>query len=154
MLIISVVGARPNFMKMAPVIDALKEFQIENKLVHTGQHYDWNMSKSFLKDLGLPEPDKYLKIGSGNYGDQTGRIIIEFEKYCLETCPPDLVIVAGDVNSTLGCSLVASKLGIKIAHIESGLRSFDRSMPEEINRLITDQISIYFLSLKKAEKLI
>ena len=140
MLVISVVGARPNFMKMAPVISALREGGIHSYLVHTGQHYDKNMSQVFFDELKLPVPDKFLGVGSGSHAEQTAKVLIEFEKICLDE-KPDLVIVAGDVNSTLACALVASKLNIPVAHIESGLRSFDRAMPEEINRVLTDRIS-------------
>jgi UDP-N-acetylglucosamine 2-epimerase (non-hydrolysing) len=142
--IISVVGARPNFMKIAPVHrEFLKHRDVVNHLIcHTGQHYDEKMSEIFFKDLELPEPDFYLGAGSGSHAEQTARIMIEFEKIVLQE-NPDLVIVAGDVNSTIACSLVAVKLGIKVAHIEAGLRSFDRTMPEEINRILTDSISDY-----------
>lgn len=142
--IISVVGARPNFMKVAPIH---REFQLYKELVehlicHTGQHYDYEMSKIFFDDLGLPQPNFYLGVGSGSHGEQTGRIMIEFEKICYQT-NPDLVIVVGDVNSTIAATLTATKLGIKTAHIEAGLRSFDRRMPEEINRIATDSICDY-----------
>ena len=143
MKIINVVGARPNFMKIAPL---MKEFrkreEIEAKLVHTGQHYDKNMSDSFFKDLEIPSPDYNLGVGSGSHAEQTAKIMIEFEKVCLKE-KPDLVLVVGDVNSTIACALVAVKLGIKVAHVEAGLRSFDRTMPEEINRMLTDKISDY-----------
>lgn len=140
--IISVVGARPNFMKVAPLH---KEFQkhknkVQHIICHTGQHYDENMSKIFFEDLELPKPNFYLGIGGGSHAEQTGKIMIEFEKILLQE-KPDLVIVVGDVNSTIACSLTASKLHINTAHVEAGLRSFDRRMPEEINRLLTDQIS-------------
>lgn len=142
--VISVVGARPNFMKIAPLHRAFLEYkgEVEHLICHTGQHYDERMSEIFFKDLGLPEPDFYLAAGSGTHAEQTAKIMIAFEKTLLKE-KPDLVIVAGDVNSTIACSLVAVKLGIKIAHIEAGLRSFDRTMPEEINRLLTDAISDY-----------
>lgn len=142
--IISVVGARPNFMKIAPIHRAfLKHRGIVNHLIcHTGQHYDERMSKIFFTDLKLPEPDFYLGAGSGSHAEQTARIMIEFEKIVISE-KPDLVIVPGDVNSTIACSLVAVKLGVKVAHIEAGLRSFDRTMPEEINRILTDSISDY-----------
>jgi len=140
MSIISVVGARPNFMKMGPVVEALDNENIPNILVHTGQHYDKNMSQVFFDELKLPVPAKFLGVGSGSHAEQTAKVLIEFEKICIDE-KPDLVIVAGDVNSTLACALVASKLNIPVAHIESGLRSFDRTMPEEINRVLTDRIS-------------
>ncbi len=140
---ISVVGARPNFMKVAPLH---REFSrtnsVHHMIVHTGQHYDQNMSKVFFEDLELPEPDVYLGVGSGTHAEQTARIMIEFEKVLVKE-QPDLVIVVGDVNSTVACSLTASKLSIPIAHVEAGLRSFDRSMPEEINRIVTDALSDY-----------
>ena len=142
--IISVVGARPNFMKIAPIHrEFLKHKDVVNHLVcHTGQHYDEKMSEVFFRDLELPEPDFYLGAGSGSHAEQTAKIMIEFEKVVLAE-KPDLVIVVGDVNSTIACSLVAVKLGIKVAHVEAGLRSFDRTMPEEINRILTDSISDY-----------
>ncbi len=141
MKIINVVGARPNFMKIAPiqrVMDATEG--IEPFLVHTGQHYDERMSKFFFDDLQLPQPDVYLNIGSASHAVQTARIMIEFEQVLLKE-KPDAVLVVGDVNSTAACSIVASKMGIKIIHVEAGLRSNDRRMPEEINRILTDSIS-------------
>jgi len=149
--IVSVVGARPNFMKIAPIIEQLKiknknlKAELKHVLVHTGQHYDEEMSKSFFEDLNLPKPDINLGVGSASHAVQTAKIMIEFEKVCLRE-RPDLIIVVGDVNSTIACALVASKLGIKIAHIEAGLRSFDRAMPEEINRVLTDAISDYLFT--------
>jgi UDP-N-acetylglucosamine 2-epimerase (non-hydrolysing) len=141
--IISVVGARPNFMKVAPLHkEFCKSPAIDHRIVHTGQHYDANMSKIFFEDLGLPQPDIYLGIGSGSHAVQTARIMIEFEQVIIRE-KPDLVIVVGDVNSTAACSFVCSKLGVKVAHVEAGLRSFDRTMPEEINRLVTDAIADY-----------
>jgi len=137
-----VAGARPNFMKIAPLwhrFGELKE-QFEVDVVHTGQHYDYVMSEVFLKNLGLKEPDFYLGVGSGTHGYQTGRILIEMEKLLLAR-PADLVIVVGDVNSTIAAALASVKLGIPVAHIEAGLRSFDKGMPEEINRILTDRIS-------------
>jgi len=153
MKIISVVGTRPNIVKIASLV---KEFSkhpdITNILVHTGQHYDEKMSDSFFRELEIPEPDINLGIGSGSHAEQTGRIMIEFEKVLLNE-KPDLVLVVGDVNSTLACALTSVKLGIKVAHIEAGLRSFDREMPEEINRILTDQVSDYlFTTEKDAEK--
>ena len=151
--IMNVVGARPNFMKIAPIVNELhKQRGIEQALVHTGQHYDEKMSKLFFRELGLPQPNVYLGVGSANHGEQTGKIMIEFEKALLEY-QPDLVIVVGDVNSTMACGLVAVKQGVKLAHVEAGLRSFDRTMPEEINRILTDQISDFlFITEKSAEK--
>lgn len=139
-----VVGARPNFMKVAPVYKALKKLAPEYsvKICHTGQHYDQKMSDVFFRDLQMPEPDFYLGVGSGSHAVQTANIMVEFEKICLDE-NPDLVLVAGDVNSTIACGLVASKLHIQVGHIEAGLRSFDRTMPEEINRILTDSISDY-----------
>jgi UDP-N-acetylglucosamine 2-epimerase (non-hydrolysing) len=137
--VINVVGARPNFMKMAPIIEAmnLRPERIRHLLVHTGQHYDERMSRSFFADLGMPRPDIDLEVGSGSHAEQTARVMVEFEKVCIREAP-DLVIVVGDVNSTLACTITAKKLGIKVAHVEAGLRSRDMTMPEEINRLCTD----------------
>lgn len=142
--IISVVGARPNFMKVAPLHRAFLKYQdqVQHLICHTGQHYDLNMSKVFFEELELPKPNFYLGVGSGSHAEQTAKIMIEFEKVLLKE-KPNLIIVVGDVNSTVACSLVAVKLGIKVAHVEAGLRSFDRTMPEEINRLLTDAISDY-----------
>lgn len=137
--VINVVGARPNFMKMAPLIEAMNRYpeRIDHLLVHTGQHYDQAMSQSFFADLGIPKPDLDLGVGSGSHAEQTARIMVEFEQVCLRE-QPDLVIVVGDVNSTMACTITAKKLGIRVAHVEAGLRSRDMSMPEEINRLCTD----------------
>ena len=142
--VISVVGARPNFMKVAPIHRAMQKYsdKVEHIIVHTGQHYDYQMSDAFLKELELPEPKYFLGIGSASHAVQTAKIMMEFEKVCLEV-KPDLVLVVGDVNSTIACSLAAVKLGIKVGHIEGGLRSFDRTMPEEINRIATDSICNY-----------
>ena len=141
--IISVVGARPNFMKVAPVHNALKQYpDIRHLICHTGQHYDEKMSKVFFEDLELPQPEFYLGVGSGTHAEQTARVMVEFEKV-IDREHPDLVIVVGDVNSTIACSLVAAKALVPIAHVEAGLRSFDRTMPEEINRLLTDALSEY-----------
>jgi UDP-N-acetylglucosamine 2-epimerase (non-hydrolysing) len=136
--ILLVAAARPNFMKVAPVwraLDATGKFDLT--LVHTGQHYDDNMSKVFFDDLGLPRPDAHLGIGSGTHAEQTARVMLAFEPVLVET-DPDLVIVVGDVNSTLACTIVAAKRDVPVAHVEAGLRSFDRTMPEEINRMVTD----------------
>jgi UDP-N-acetylglucosamine 2-epimerase (non-hydrolysing) len=136
-----IVGARPNFMKVAPVLSALKVYpHVEQVLVHTGQHYDPNMSDVFFQQLGIPAPDVNLAVGSGSHAKQTAEIMTRFEPVVVEA-NPDLVLVYGDVNSTVATALVCAKLGIRVAHVEAGLRSFDRSMPEEINRLMTDQLA-------------
>ena len=139
--LICVAGARPNFMKVAPVIAALKERdRFDVVLVHTGQHYDPDLNDRFFDDLGIPQPDYRLEVGSGSHAVQTGTVMIRFEPV-LDEVKPAAVIVVGDVNSTLACALVAAKKGVPVAHVESGLRSYDREMPEEINRVITDSIS-------------
>lgn len=145
--VVNVVGARPNFIKMAPIIRemAKRAPEFEQLLVHTGQHYDEVMSGSFFSGLGIPAPDVNLNIGSDTHAAQTARIMLEFEPVLLAH-KPDWLVVVGDVNSTIACTLVASKLGVKVAHVESGLRSFDRSMPEEINRVLTDRISDLLLT--------
>jgi len=141
MKIINIVGARPNFMKIAPLMAAYqKSKQIEPVLVHTGQHYDEKMSDLFFSQLDIPEPDINLEVGSASHAVQTAEIMKAFEPVVLEH-KPDVVLLVGDVNSTIACGLVAVKLGVKLVHIEAGLRSFDRSMPEEINRVLTDSIS-------------
>ena len=141
MQILHVVGARPNFMKVAPVHRALaSRAGVKQMLVHTGQHYDVNMSDVFFQQLSIPMPDVNLGVGSGSHGKQTAEIMIGFEALVQER-RPDLVLVYGDVNSTAAAALVCAKLGIRIGHVEAGLRSFDRTMPEEINRLVTDQLS-------------
>lgn len=145
-----VAGARPNFMKIAPLMNAIKKHNKINNtivpvLIHTGQHYDRSLSQIFFDELGIPEPDINLGVGSGSHAEQTGKIMIAFEKVLIDQ-RPDLVIVAGDVNSTIACALVAAKLNIPIAHVEAGLRSFDRTMPEEINRLLTDRISDFLFT--------
>jgi UDP-N-acetylglucosamine 2-epimerase (non-hydrolysing) len=151
MKILHVAGARPNFMKVAPVLRALDERRVQNILVHTGQHYDRGLSEAFFADLGLPEPDVHLEVGSGTHAEQTARIMERIEPVLIDR-QPDLVVVVGDVNSTIAASLVAVKLGIPVAHVESGLRSFDRTMPEEINRILTDQIStLLFTTSPEAE---
>ncbi|MHC4730832.1 MAG: UDP-N-acetyl glucosamine 2-epimerase, partial [Planctomycetota bacterium] len=132
-------------MKMAPLVRALRERGIAQRLLHTGQHYDDNMSKVFFEDLRMPQPDIYLGVGSGSHAEQTARIMVEFERVCLRE-KPDLVVVVGDVNSTLACSVVASKLWIPVAHVEAGLRSFDWRMPEEINRVVTDRLAEILLT--------
>jgi len=139
--ILLVVGARPNFMKMAPLYFEMVKVETLNPLiVHTGQHYDYVMSQAFFEDLELPEPHHFLGTGSGSHAEQTARIMVEFEKVVLAE-KPDLVVVFGDVNSTVACSLTAKKLWVPVAHVEAGLRSFDETMPEEINRRVTDAIS-------------
>lgn len=140
MRIANVVGARPNFMKMAPVIEEMRRRRIPHELIHTGQHYDANVSEVFFEELGMPAPDVYLGVGSDRQARQTARIMMALEDVWLER-RPDLVVVAGDVNSTMAAALVAAKLLIPVAHVEAGLRSFDRSMPEEINRIVTDRLS-------------
>lgn len=135
-----IVAARPNFMKVAPLYHALKkEDWAEPVLVHTGQHYDANMSQSFLDDLNLPEPDIHLHVGSGSHAEQTAGVMLAYEKVCLESAP-DYIVVVGDVNSTMAVAITAKKLHLSVAHLEAGLRSGDRAMPEEINRIITDAI--------------
>jgi len=141
MHILHVIGARPNFMKVAPVMEALSAYAaVHQTLVHTGQHYDVNMSDVFFQQLGLPEPDANLGVGSGSHAEQTAQVMLRFEDVVL-TQQPDLVLVYGDVNSTLAASLVCAKLGIRVGHVEAGLRAFDRTMPEEINRVLTDQLA-------------
>lgn len=137
-----IAAARPNFMKVAPLYHALRAESswCVPRLVHTGQHYDGNMSDAFFKDLGLPEPDVHLGVGSGSHAEQTAGVMVSYEKVCIQN-PPDWVVVVGDVNSTLACTLAAAKLGIRVAHLEAGLRSRDRRMPEEINRLATDALA-------------
>jgi UDP-N-acetylglucosamine 2-epimerase (non-hydrolysing) len=139
--VINVVGARPNFVKISPIMAAYSQYStIEPILVHTGQHYDWKMSDSFFCLLDIPKPDINLEVGSASHAVQTAEIIKAFEPVILEH-KPDAILVVGDVNSTVACSLVAAKLGVKIIHVEAGLRSFDRTMPEEINRVLTDAVS-------------
>lgn len=150
-----VAGARPNFMKIAPIVRALKAksnpqiSRIEHKIVHTGQHYDYAMSQAFFDGLKIPKPNYFLEAGSGSHAVQTAKIMVAFEKVCCAE-KPDVVIVVGDVNSTLACSIVAKKLLIKVAHVEAGLRSFDLTMPEEINRMVTDAITDYFFVTEKS----
>jgi UDP-N-acetylglucosamine 2-epimerase (non-hydrolysing) len=137
----SVVGARPNFMKIAPITAELRRRKkARHLLVHTGQHYDFNMSESFFRDLGIPAPDLFLEAGSGSHAEQTAKVMAALEKVLIRD-RPDLVIVVGDVNSTMAAAITAAKLGIRVAHVEAGLRSFDRTMPEEINRTVTDVLS-------------
>jgi len=148
--ILCVAGARPNFMKIAPVMAALAEAGIAAQLLHTGQHYDAAMSDSFFADLGIPRPDHHLEVGSASHAVQTAEVMKRFEPV-LESVQPQAVLVVGDVNSTLACALVAAKRGVKVIHVEAGLRSYDRGMPEEINRVLTDQISdLLFITEKSA----
>src|SRR6476646_629258 len=141
MKVLHVVGARPNFMKIAPIVEEMKkERDLMGVLVHTGQHYDDGMSDVFFRDLGIPVPDIHLGVGSGSHAEQTARVMVEFEKVCLER-KPGLIVVVGDVNSTMACTIVAAKLVIPVAHVEAGLRSLDRTMPEEINRIVTDSLA-------------
>lgn len=145
-----IAGARPNFMKIAPMIAAIETQKRSGKnigyrLVHTGQHYDKNMSGSFFEELGIPKPDVNLECGGGTQAEQAAKIMVEFEKDLMAN-PVDLVLVVGDVTSTMACSIVAKKLNVKVAHVEAGIRSFDLAMPEEINRMVTDSITDYFFT--------
>jgi len=153
MKLLLVAGARPNFMKVAPIIQAIErhnavarqERPIQYCLVHTGQHYDENMSRVFFRQLGIPKPNINLEVGSGSHAVQTANVMRKFEPVCQEE-RPDWVVVVGDVNSTLACTLVASKLGVKVAHVEAGLRSYDRTMPEEVNWIVTDALADLLLT--------
>lgn len=150
MKLILIAGARPNFMKIAPLIQAIKKAQSEGKdisyrLVHTGQHFDKNMSETFFEELNIPAPDVNLSIGGGSQAEQTAGIMIAFEKELINN-PTDLVVVVGDVTSTMACSIVAKKLNTKVAHIEAGIRSWDLTMPEEINRIVTDSLADYYFT--------
>jgi UDP-N-acetylglucosamine 2-epimerase (non-hydrolysing) len=165
MKILLVAGARPNFMKIAPLVHeiklrskervawrkklGLKSHELKYKIVHTGQHYDYEMSKVFFDELDIPAPDYFLGAGSGSHAEQTAKIMTVFERVCLQE-KPDAAVVVGDVNSTLACSVTAKKLNIKVAHVEAGLRSFDMTMPEEINRIVTDSISDYLFVSEKS----
>ena len=150
MKIVVVAGARPNFMKVAPLVRAMHRHpELEVCLVHTGQHYDFELSKIFFDELDIPRPAYELGVGSASHATQTAEIMKRFEPVCL-TEQPDLVVVVGDVNSTLACTLVAVKLGIRVAHVEAGLRSFDRSMPEEINRIVTDAVADYLFTTEES----
>jgi UDP-N-acetylglucosamine 2-epimerase (non-hydrolysing) len=146
-----IAGARPNFMKVAPIMRELKKYsgRFEYRLVHTGQHYDQDMSDVFFKELGIPRPDFHLEVGSGSHAEQTANVMVRYEKVCREDVP-DLVMVVGDVNSTLACAVVAKKLSTQVAHVEAGLRSGDRTMPEEINRIVTDSISDHFFVTERS----
>src|SRR5712671_3774550 len=145
--VMNVAGARPNFMKIAPIVAAMKRraSQFQPLVVHTGQHYDEAMSEAFFRDLDLPRPDVYLGVGSGTHAAQTAAVMQAFEPVVIKE-KPDWVVVVGDVNSTLACAIVCAKLHVKVAHVEAGLRSRDRSMPEEINRVLTDQIADLLLT--------
>jgi UDP-N-acetylglucosamine 2-epimerase (non-hydrolysing) len=150
MKIINIVGARPNFVKIAPLMDAYRAHpNIEAMLVHTGQHYDNTMSDLFFRQLGIPQPDLNLGVGSASHAVQTAEIMKAFEPVVVEH-KPDLVLVVGDVNSTIACGLVAVKLGVRLAHVEAGLRSFDRTMPEEVNRVLTDSISHFLFCTEQS----
>jgi UDP-N-acetylglucosamine 2-epimerase (non-hydrolysing) len=147
--VVCVVGARPNFMKIAPIMVAFRAKSIAAKLVHTGQHYDPAMSDSFFEQLGIPRPDVNLEVGSASHAVQTAEIMRAFEPV-LDAEQPKAVLVVGDVNSTIACALVAAKKGVKVIHVEAGLRSYDRAMPEEINRVLTDQISDLLFTTERA----
>jgi UDP-N-acetylglucosamine 2-epimerase (non-hydrolysing) len=151
--IVAVVGARPNYMKVAPIWRELERRpRMTKRLVHTGQHYDDNMSKIFFDDLKLPKPDVYLGVGSGSHAEQTAKVMVGMEQV-LTRDRPDLLVVVGDVNSTMASTLVAAKMGVPVAHVEAGLRSFDRTMPEEINRMVTDSLSdLLFITEPSARK--
>jgi UDP-N-acetylglucosamine 2-epimerase (non-hydrolysing) len=144
-----IAGARPNFIKIAPIISAIKDLknnEIEYRLIHTGQHYDSNMSGTFFEQLNIPMPNYNLEVGGGTQAEQTGAIMIRYEKLLSESLKPNICLVVGDVNSTMACSIVACKMGIKVAHVEAGIRSNDWSMPEEINRIVTDSLTNYFFT--------
>src|SRR5262245_32116250 len=144
--VLHVAGARPNFMKIAPVMAALRDYpSVEQRLVHTGQHHDPQMAGVFFEELGLPRPDVDLAVNGGSHARQTAEIMVRFEA-ALTAARPDLVVVVGDVNSTLAAALVAVKAGVPVAHVEAGLRCGDRSMPEEINRIVTDHVSSILLA--------
>jgi UDP-N-acetylglucosamine 2-epimerase (non-hydrolysing) len=150
MKITLIAGARPNFMKIAPIIHAIKKAQTKGenifyRLVHTGQHYDQKMSDTFFNELNIPEPDVNLGCGGGTQAEQTASIMVAFEKELMAN-PTDLVMVVGDVTSTMACSIVAKKLNTKVAHVEAGIRSWDLTMPEEINRMVTDALADYFFT--------
>ena len=152
MLIDIIAGARPNFIKIAPIIAAIEELNDVNfryRLIHTGQHYDKNMSDSFFEQLNIPLPNYNLECGGGTQSEQTGAIMIRYEKLISETVLPNLCLVVGDVNSTMACAIVARKSGVAVAHVEAGIRSNDWSMPEEINRIVTDSITNYFFTTSK-----
>jgi len=153
MLIDIIAGARPNFMKIAPILEAIEKdkhngVELSVRLIHTGQHYDKMMSDSFFEQLGIPKPHFNLEVGSGTQAEQTARVMMRYEELLLRI-PSHLCLVVGDVNSTMACSIVAKKLNIKVAHVEAGIRSGDMFMPEEINRIVTDAISDYFFTTTK-----
>ena len=149
MRILNVVGARPNLIKITSLIKEMERYPaIESMLLHTGQHYDDNLSRIFFKELGITEPDIYLGVGSGSHARQTARVMLAFETALREE-QPDLVLVVGDVNSTLACTLTAAKMNIPVAHVEAGLRSFDRTMPEEINRIVTDTLATWLFTTER-----
>jgi UDP-N-acetylglucosamine 2-epimerase (non-hydrolysing) len=143
--LILVAGARPNFMKIAPIIHALQQTNVRYRLVHTGQHYDRAMSQTFFDELNIPQPDVNLACGGGTQAEQTAAIMVAFEKDLMAN-PTDLVVVVGDVTSTMACTIVAKKMNVKVAHVEAGIRSFDMTMPEEINRMVTDSLTDYFFT--------
>jgi len=146
MKIACIAGARPNFMKIAPILEEIRKYpNLEPILVHTGQHYDYEMSQVFFDELDIPKPDVYLEVGSGSHAVQTAKIMMTFEESVIQH-KPDLILVVGDVNSTMACAIVGAKLCIPVAHVEAGIRSFDRTMPEEINRILTDVISDYLFT--------
>jgi len=149
MRVLNVVGARPNLMKIAPLVEEMRRYpDIRQRLLHTGQHYDEAMSQVFFDELGIPRPDIYLGVGSGSHAEQTARVMVGFEQVLLEE-RPDVVVVVGDVNSTLACALVTAKMGVPLAHVEAGLRSFDRRMPEEINRIVTDALADFLFTTSR-----
>ena len=150
MLVTLIAGARPNFMKVAPIIHAIQKAETDGKdihyrLVHTGQHYDKNMSDTFFEELNIPQPDTNLGCGGGTQAEQTAHIMVEFEKELIAH-PCDIVLVVGDVTSTMACSIVAKKLNTRVAHVEAGIRSWDQTMPEEINRMVTDSLADYMFT--------
>ena len=155
MKITIIAGARPNFIKIAPIIMQIERLkhkgEFKYRLVHTGQHYDQKMSETFFEELNIPKPDVNLGCGGGTQSEQTAAIMVEFEKELIAN-PADLVMVVGDVTSTMACSIVAKKLNTKVAHIEAGIRSFDLSMPEEINRMVTDALADYFFTTTECAK--
>lgn len=154
MFIDLIAGARPNFVKLAPVVEAIEKQRqddknIEYRIIHTGQHYDFEMSQSFFDELGIPKPDVHLHSKSGSHAVQTGSIMVEYEKILMDK-KPDLCMVFGDVNSTMACTIAAKKMDVDVAHVEAGIRSGDRSMPEEINRIVTDSICDYFFTTSRS----